>query len=155
MPTAPMREPLVRPAAAGPAGLTSRQAVWQRMLRALRFDASVYTELERDPTGTRQAARVVAVVAAAAALGTVLLEGWRPGAILGAVVAALLHWLLWGGLESLLGRALFRRQTPLAHHLRALGYAQTPQLLALLAFVPTVGAWAVLGSRLLTMLAGN
>jgi hypothetical protein len=126
-----------------------------RMLRVFRFDASVYAEVERDPAGTRQAAGVVALVAAGAALGTVLLESWHPGAILGAVVAALLHWLLWSGLESLIGRALFRRRTPLARHVRALGFAQTPQLLAVLAFVPTVGSWMVLGARLLTMLAGN
>jgi hypothetical protein len=125
------------------------------MLRVLRFDASVYAEVERDPAGTRQAARVVGFVAAAAALGTILLASWRPGAILGAVLAALIHWLLWSGLESLLARVLFQRRTPLQRHIRALGFAQTPQLLAVFAFIPTVGAWVVAGSRLLTMLAGN
>jgi hypothetical protein len=125
------------------------------MFRVVRFDASVYAEVARDPAGTRQAARVVALVAAAAALGTVLLTSWHSGAILGAVIAALLHWLLWSGLESLLGRALFQRRTPFDQHIRALGFAQTPQLLTLFAFVPAVGVWLVAGSRLLTMLAGN
>jgi hypothetical protein len=143
------------PAAGTPATGTRGRAVWQRMLRVLRFDASVYAEVARDPTGTRQAARVVALVAAAAALGTVLLASWHPGAILGAVLAALLHWLLWSGLETLAARVLFQRQTSLVHHVRALGYAQTPQLLALFAFVPVVGPWVVVGSRLLTMLAGS
>jgi hypothetical protein len=143
------------PAAGTPATGTRGRAVWQRMLRVLRFDASVYAEVARDPTGTRQAARVVALVAAAAALGTVLLASWHPGAILGAVLAALLHWLLWSGLETLAARVLFQRQTSLEQYVRALGYAQTPQLLALFAFVPAVGSWVVLGSRLLTMLAGS
>lgn len=125
------------------------------MLRALTFDRSLYTEVARDPRATQQAAAVVAAVAASAALGTVFLESWHPGAIIGAVVAALLHWLLWSWLESLIGRVLFRRETSLATHVRALGFAQAPQLLAVFAFVPTVGSWTVLGARLLTMLAGN
>ena len=125
------------------------------MLRALRFDGSVYGEVERDPDATRQAAGVVALVAASAALGTVLLDAWHPGAIAGAVVAALLHWLLWSGLESLIGRVLFQRHTSLEQHVRALGFAQAPQLLAVFAFVPLVGSWVVPGARLLTMLAGN
>ena len=147
-----------RAAATQPRRPATTQSQWTapaRMLRVLRFDASVYAEVERDPGGTRQAAVVVALVAAGAALGTVLLESWHLGAILGAVLAALLHWLLWSGLESLIGRVLFGRRTPLERHVRALGFAQTPQLLAVLAFVPVVGSWMVLGARLLTMLAGN
>jgi hypothetical protein len=133
----------------------SRGGIGRRMLRVLRFDASVYVEIERDPSATRQAAGVVALVAAAAALGTVLLTSWHPGAILGAMLAALLHWLVWSGVEGLIGRVLFRRRISLRQHVRALGFAQTPQLLALFAFVPAVGHWTVVASRLLTMLAGN
>jgi hypothetical protein len=133
----------------------SRRVLGQRMLRVLRLDRSVFAEVERDPAGTRQAMEVVAFAAAAAALGTALLGAWYPGAILGAALAALLHWLLWSGLEALTAGMLFRRPMSLERHLRALGYAQTPQLLALFAFVPTVGPWVVLGSRLLTLLAGN
>jgi ABC-type Fe3+-siderophore transport system permease subunit len=98
---------------------------------------------------------VVTVVAAVAALGTVLLGDWRPGAILGAVLTALIHWLGWCGVDDLIGRALFRRPLSLQRLVRSLGYAQTPQLLAVLAFVPIVGVWVLLGSRLLTMVAGN
>jgi hypothetical protein len=138
-----------------PATTTSMQIVWQRMLRVLTLDRSVYAEVERDPAGTPQAARVVAFVAASAALGTVLLESWQPGAILGAVLAALLHWLLWSGLAYLLGMVLFRKRLSFTRLVRALGYAQTPQLLAALAFVPVVGVWIVVGSRLLALIAGN
>jgi hypothetical protein len=151
----PAGEPPIPPVADIPRAGASRRAVWQRMLRVLRLDRSVFAEVERDPAGTRQATKVVAFVAAAAALGTALLGAWHPGAILGAALAALLHWLLWSGLEALAAGVLFRRPMSLERHLRALGYAQTPQLLALFAFVPTVGPWVVLGSRLLTLLAGN
>jgi hypothetical protein len=132
-----------------------RGTVPARMLRVARFDRSVYAEVEGDPAGTRQAALVVALVAAAAALGTALLGTWHPGAILGAVLAALLRWLLWSGVDYLIGRVLFRVPVPAARLVRALGYAQTPQVLAALAFVPLAGAWLVVASRLLTLVAGN
>jgi hypothetical protein len=133
----------------------SRQTVPTRMLRVLTFDRSVYEEVERDPAGTRQAAGVVAFVAACAALGTILLGSWHPGAILGAVLAALIRWLLWSGLDYLIAGVLFQRPMQLERLVRALGYAQTPQLLAILAFVPIVGDWVVVASRLLTLVAGN
>ena len=131
-------------------GTTSR-----RMLRVLKLDGSVYPEIEHDPNGTRQATWVVALVAACAALGTVMLTSWKQWAILGAVLAALIHWLLWSGLEVVIGRMLFRRHMSGERHIRTLGYAQTPQLLAFFAFVPVVGPWLVLGTRVLTMLAGS
>ena len=132
-----------------------RRVIRQRMLRVLKLDRSVYAEIERDPAGTRQAAIVVSFVATAAAVGTVLAESWHLGAVVGAVAAALVHWLLWSGLEHLIGVALFHTHIPLAREARALGYAQTPELFAILAFVPAVGTWIVSVSRLLTMLAGS
>ena len=128
---------------------------WRRMLRVLKLDGSVYAEIESDPDGTRQAAWVVTLVATCAALGTVMLTSWQQWAILGAVLAALIHWLLWSGLEAAIGRILFRRQVFGERHIRTLGYAQTPGLLAFFGFVPVAGPWLVVGSRVLTMLAGS
>jgi hypothetical protein len=125
------------------------------MLRVLHLDRSVYLEIERDPDGSRQAALVVAFVAAVAALGTVLIESWHAGAILGATLAALVHWLLWAGLTYLLGGAVLHRRPSFEHLVRALGYAQTPQLLAVFAVVPVAGPWIVLAGRLLSLVAGN
>lgn len=133
----------------------ARQTVPARMLRVLMFDRSVYAEVERDPAGTRQAALVVTVVAACAALGTVLVGSWHPGAILSAVLAALIRWLLWSGVDHLIGGVLFKREMSWERLVRALGYAQTPQVFAVLAFVPVVGAWVVVASRLLTLVGGN
>lgn len=128
---------------------------WRRMLRVLKLDSSVYQAIEHDPNGTRQSIWVVALVATVAALGTIMLTSWKQWAILGAVLAALIHWLLWSGLEVVIGRMLFRRPISGERHIRTLGYAQTPELLAFFAFVPVVGPWLVVGSRVLTMLAGS
>lgn len=138
-----------------PEMMWSRRTVWARMVRVLTFDRSVYEEVESSPVGTRQAALVVAFVATCAALGTVLLTSWHPGAILGAVLAALIRWLLWSGLDYVIGMLLFHRSMPMERLIRALGFAQTPQLLAVLAFVPIVGDWVVVASRLMALVAGN
>ena len=37
----------------------TRGVVWRRMIRVLRFDRTVYAEVESDPSGTRQAVAVV------------------------------------------------------------------------------------------------
>ena len=134
---------------------TARRIVWQRVLRVSRFDRTVYSDIESDPRGIRQAAAIVAIVAIAAVLGTIMLGGWRPGAIAGAIAAALIHWLLWGTLEHLMSTALFRTHLSLPSSFRALGYAQAPQFLAFFAFIPVAGSWIVLGSRLMTLIAGT
>jgi hypothetical protein len=125
------------------------------MVRVIRFDRTVYAEVESDPHGIRQAATIVAVVAVAAVFATILLGGWRPGAIAGAVAAALIHWLLWSVLEHIIGSKLFLTHTTASSSIRTLGYAQAPQLFAFFAFVPVVGKWIVLVSRLMTLLAGT
>ena len=134
---------------------TRRRIVWHRMLRVIRFDRTVYADIESDPRGVHQAAAIVSIVAVAAALGTIMLGAWRPGAIAGAIAAALIHWLLWSGLEHVIGTTLFRTQNTLPSSLRTLGYAQTPQLFAFFAFVPVAGEWIVLASRLMTLIAGT
>lgn len=134
--------------------VVSPKVVW-RMLRVLQFDRSVYPEVESDSNGTRQAAAIVAIVGIATVLGTVLLGNWHPGAIAGAVSGALIHWLLWSGLEHLTGTLLFRTNASFRSSVRALGLAQTPQSLALFAFVPIAGSWIVVASRLMTLVAGS
>lgn len=140
------------PAAPGP---TTRSTILQRMLRVMRLDRSVYVEIERDPRGTRQAVWVVTLVAAAVAVGAVLGAGWHAGAIFGAVLAALIHWLVWSGLMYLVARFIFRGPARW-HTLRwRLGYAQAPQVLGILSFVPIAGPLVVVASRLLTGIAGH
>ena len=145
----------IRPALHAPGARSSWRTIWRRMARVLRFDSSVYAEIANDPASTGEAARVVAFVAAAAGLATGIATSWQAGAILGAVLAALVHWLLWSGLVHLIGTWLFRRQGTLEHLVRGLGYAQTPQLLALFGFLPIVGPLLVVASRVMTMVAGQ
>ena len=134
---------------------TTLRTVLRRVLRVCKLDATVYLDIERDPHGTRQAAGIVAVVAAAAVVGTIFTGDWHAGAIAGAVLAALIHWLLWSLLVYLVATALFHGPAQRAAVVRGLGYAQAPQIIAALGFLPLVGPLIVLASRALAFLAGH
>ena len=140
---------------ARPASRAPVRTVLRRVWRVCRLDASVYGEIENDPRGTWQAAGVVAVVAAAAVLGTIFTGDWHPGAIAGAVLGALIHWLLWGVLIFLVADLLFHAPTQRPAVVRGLGYAQAPQIVAVLGFIPYLGPVLVLASRVLVFLAGH
>jgi hypothetical protein len=135
----------------GATAATPPGTLLRRVARVCALDKAVYTEVERDPHGTRQAAVVVTAVAAAAVLATILSDGWHAGAI----VAALIHWLLWGVLVYVVATVLFRAPTRRAAVVRGLGYAQAPLLLGGLGFIPFLGPVIVLFSRVLGFLAGH
>jgi hypothetical protein len=134
---------------------TSLGTILRRVARVFRLDRKVYAEIEADPHGVRQGALVVAVVAAAAVLGTLFSDDWHAGAILGAVAAALIHWLLWSGLLYLAATVLFKAPARMGAVLSGLGYAQAPQIIVALGFIPFLGIVLVLVSRVLSFLAGH
>jgi len=111
----------------------------QRMVGAARVDASIYTEVEHDTSATPQAAGVVAIVAVCSAIGGV--AGGAVGMI-SAVVAALLGWLVWAGVTYLIGDKLLGGTATWGELLRALGFAQAPGVLYILAIIPLFG-WLV------------
>lgn len=121
----------------------------------MRFDAGVYSELSHDPTVMRQAARVVGIVTATAALGTSIAVGWHAGAILGAALAAVVHWVLWTGLIYLIATTIFHSKAALPGLYGAMGYAQAPQVIAILGFIPVAGPLIVILGRLLTLVSGH
>src|SRR5690242_7682656 len=91
----------VPPAVSPPRG-GERRLVLRRMGRVLRFDKAVYPDAARDTGGVRQAGWVVCVVTLAVAVGAVLVAGWHLGVLLAAVLAAVLHWLIWAGVTYLI-----------------------------------------------------
>ena len=111
----------------------------QRMVGAARIDAAIYTEVEHDTTATPQAAGVVAIVAVSSAIGGV--AGGAVGMLSG-VVAALLGWLVWAGVTYLIGDKLLGGTATWGELLRALGFAQAPGVLYILAVIPLFG-WFV------------
>jgi hypothetical protein len=111
-----------------------------RLIGAARLEIDVYEEVEHDTQATTQAAGVVALVAAASAIG-----GLQHGAqgVLGAVLVSIVGWLMWAGITYLIGDKLLGGTATWGELLRTLGFAQAPGILLMLAIVPALG-WVLL-----------
>ena len=109
---------------------------WGRMWGAALLDVSTYEEVEHDPTATGQAATVVAMAAAAQAIGA---SAAGPGRLVAAGLGALLAWLAWAAVTYVIGDHLFGGTATWGELLRTLGFAQSPNVLAVLALLPLVG----------------
>lgn len=107
-----------------------------RMLGAATFNIATFEEVEHDETATGQAAMVVAMVAAAGAIGSSPLGLFTAG---GAALAALVGWVVWAGITYLVGDKVFEGTATWGELLRTLGFAQAPGVLYLFGFLPLVG----------------
>jgi hypothetical protein len=97
---------------------------WQRLVAALRFDASVYDEIEADPDALGQAVLVVALAGLARGVGAFGQDGWVGlvlGFLGGFVVWGFAAWIIW-----LVGVKSFAYTSDFHELLRTLGFAATP-----------------------------
>jgi hypothetical protein len=117
--------------------------LFQRMLRAARLEAALYEEVEADPSAIGHAMLTVVLASVAAGIGSALLG---PGAILMAVVTALIGWYIWAVLAWLIGTRLLpepQTQADLGQLLRTTGFASAPGVLRVLGFLPGLGGFIV------------
>lgn len=115
----------------------ARQSLIERMLGAARLDIATYEEVEHDSTATGQAAMVVGIVAICAAIGAA-----REGGALGGLLSAYIGWLTWSAVTYLIGDKLLGGTATWGELLRTLGFAQSPGVLYILAFIPGFG-WLI------------
>lgn len=108
----------------------------ERLMGALKLDASVYEEVEHDPDALPQALGVVALAAVCGGIGS---AGYGGGAILAGVFAAVIGWLVSAGVIWLVGVRLFEHTSDYGELLRTIGFAQAPQLVLVLAAIPVFG----------------
>jgi hypothetical protein len=113
-----------------------RRPFTDRFIGAARLEIEVYEEVEHDPDATLQAAGVVAMVAAASAIG-----GLPQGAqgMAAAVLVSIVGWLLWAGVTYVIGDKVLGGTATWGELLRTLGFAQAPGILLMLAVVPGLG----------------
>jgi hypothetical protein len=119
---------------------TVRRSFTDRLIGAARLEIDVYEEVEHDTDATTQAAGVVALVAAASAIG-----GLQHGAqgVVTAVLVSILGWLLWAGITYVIGDKLLGGTATWGELLRTLGFAQAPGILLMLAVIPALD-WVLL-----------
>ena len=123
-----------------------------RMIRAARLESQLYEEVEHDVNATQQAAIVVGIVAICSLIGGVL------AFILGAGIAAavgqpastaglgqliiwgligpFITWIIFSYVAFFVGTRMFAGTATPGELLRCLGFAQSPGVLAILAFIP-------------------
>ena len=120
-------------------------AIVDRMIRASKGEVDLYEEVEHDPAATTEAVIVVAVVALAAGVGSaigVASGGHTAGAIAGliaGVISAVIGWAVFAGVTYFIGKHLFNADVTWEEVLRTLGYANSPNVLTIVAGIPVLG----------------
>ena len=128
---------------------TGRRSFVERMIGAARLDSSIYEEVEHDRGATRQAAQVVVLSSAAAGLAALFAIGFA-GLIFISLIG-LISWALYAYVTYLIGTRLLAGPDTSADWgelARALGFAQTPGVLAIVGVVP---ALAILASAVISI----
>ncbi len=107
-----------------------------RMVGAATLDVPTYEEIEHDRAATGQAAAVVAIAAAASAIGSL---GPAGGSLIGGVVTAFVGWMVWAAVTLAVGTLVFRGTSNMGEMLRTLGFASAPGVLYVVGILPFVG----------------
>ncbi len=112
------------------------RSMTDRMKGAALLDIPTYEEVEHDLHATGQAAGVVALSAAASAIGSIGHGGF---AVFGGLVWAFIGWIAWSGVTFFIGTRLFEAEATWGEVLRTVGFAQAPGVLAVLGILPLLG----------------
>lgn len=134
----------------------------ERMIRAARLDVALYEEVEADSSLNTEALQAVVVVSVLAGLGSGLQSlsrqgGGLTGLILGLIVGALIAvvgYLVWAWLTYFIGTRLFRGTADYGELRRTLGYAYSPNAVAVLRFLPGIGGLLAIVASIWALVAG-
>lgn len=118
-------DPEAQPSTLEPSG---SRGFWDRLYGALTLDATVFEEVEHDPSAMTQAATVVLIASVARGLGYGDLPASIVGGFIGWVVATAVVWVV--GIKILEHTSDFREL------LRTVGFATAPRILLLLGVLP-------------------
>ncbi len=113
----------------------------QRMIGAAKLDVDTYEEVEADTGAMGQAMTVVVLSSLAAGVGSFREIGL--GGVLLTSILALGGWFIWAGLTYLIGTKILpepQTESNVGELLRTIGFASSPGLLRVFAFLPAVGS---------------
>ncbi len=123
-------------------------SLFNRMVRAAKLQPALYEEVEADTNAIGQALLVVVLASVATGIGTGLealiaggSERFFYGLIIG-VAAAITGWLFWALFAYILGVSILKgpqTSSTWGELLRTMGFASTPGILRIFAFIPVVG----------------
>ena len=122
--------------------------LFDRMIRAAKLDVNLYEEVEADKSATRQALVVVLIYSICAGIGSGLAMIWDESAgrfflnLFVGLISALVFWLVWSLITYFIGTRLFKgpeTQSNYGELLRTIGFAATPGIFMIFAFIPYIG----------------
>lgn len=138
----------------------SLDRIINRAKDVMTFNTRTYDEIVRDPSATTEAAIVVATVAIASGLGR-LFAG--PGALIGAVLAMLLGWVVGAAVIYFVGTRITGEATTVSsveRVMRIVGYASAPFVFSIFSglwligwFFATIIFFWILGTMVLAIRA--
>ena len=120
---------------------TTASSITDRMLGALRLDATTYEQIEADPKATGEAAFVVVASSLVAAAGYALRVGGEVNAGLLGAFGELIGWGVYAWFAWLVGTKLIpgrETRSTWAEVARTLGYATTPRFFLILVAIPGI-----------------
>jgi hypothetical protein len=129
----------------------------ERLKGVLRLEGATFEEIEQDRGAIVEALIVVVLVAIAALIGSVGNEGER--GLVSGVTGAIVGWIVFSAICYVVGTHLLaslETRSSWGELLRVLGYAEAPNAVAIVAFIPLVGGvvavigavWALLAAIL-------
>lgn len=143
--------------------MASSRSLFPRMVRAAKLEAGLYEEVEADSSATMQALAVVVMVSLASGIGAAVNAFLNGGGVLrvlwgllAGIVGLLIAWALWSLITWIIGSTLFKGRKTSAtwgELLRTIGFAFTPGILLLLAFIPVFGWVIALAAFVWTLVA--
>lgn len=116
-------------------------SITERMIRAAKLDPGVYEEVEADSTAMGQAVAVVVMSSVAAGIGA---SNFNLVPLILGVIAALAGWYIWAFLTYFIGTRLLpepQTHADLGQMLRTIGFASSPGLIRIFAFLPVLGGF--------------
>ena len=129
--------------------------MFDRILRVIKLDQSVFAEIEKDESATAEALIIVLAASFLSALGAGIANSGRFfGAFIGEfVTGVLVGWIVWSLITLWIGTNLFEGKADLGEMLRTIGYASAPRLLGLFRFIPCIGPLIALIGAILSLVA--
>ncbi len=106
----------------------------ERLLGALRLDASVYEEVEHDTTALGQAA--IVVLLASFSQGAAAFQEVGVGGALASIFGSFLGWGIGAGIVWVIGVKIMNCTSDYGELLRTLGFATVPGILGALGVLP-------------------
>ncbi len=131
-----------------------------RIVRVLRFDASVYREVAGDASALPQALLIVAATAVFTGvgnLGNIFVTGEVVSTLILAVFAAvgsLIGYALYAGIAAFVAKTFFQGKTDFQEMARTVGFAYTWNGLAVFGIIPCLGGLVAFVGSLVAIVAG-